>query len=280
MVIKVLLQVVHVLLLVVTEVADAHGKLRTDGIEQGQLLAEVGCRNEGRGHDVMVVVAQGEQLVIRLSIIGTEDDTDQWQVGLIAQHCRVAEEPEGIGSLCRRHDLKPQTPLNGIISVAGVVYHAGTDVRQCSSMDLEGVARGGKTVIVPEVELIHPLQQRGIVGTIFRRGAMQLVLPLPAPSAAVLESLAGSHKREPHAVELLLREIGIEDIRHANAHLIVGLGNRGQGREKYVEEEDEFNAHSSLSCGCASSAAYATECAVHCLECKFTAFSLNGKRKV
>ena len=221
-----LFQVVHMLLLVVAQIAYAHGELGAERIEQRHLLTEVGCRDESRGHDVVVVVTQREQLVVRLSVVGAEHHAYEWQVNLITQHCRVTEESEGIGGLCRRHYLKPKACLHGIITVAGVIYHADADVTQCSCMDLEGLSGGGKAVVGTIVELIHPLQQRGIVGTILGRGAMQLVLPLPTPSAAVLEPLAGGQKRDAHAVELLLREVGIEDVRRADTHLIVGLGNR------------------------------------------------------
>ena len=58
------LQVIDVGLLVVAHVADAQGQRATDRTVERQLLAQVWGRDKGGGHQVVVVVAQGEYLVL------------------------------------------------------------------------------------------------------------------------------------------------------------------------------------------------------------------------
>ena len=70
-------QVIDLGLLVMTEIADAEGPC-TSGIPvDGELLPQVGCRDEGGRYDIVVVVALAEDLVIGLSVVRTEHDADE-----------------------------------------------------------------------------------------------------------------------------------------------------------------------------------------------------------
>ena len=69
-----LLEVIDVGLLVVTQIADAERPSVAELPVEGQYLSEGGCTDEGGGHDIPVVVAAGEDLVVGLSVIRTEHD--------------------------------------------------------------------------------------------------------------------------------------------------------------------------------------------------------------
>ena len=80
-----LFEVVDLQLLVVTQIAHGKGGGLPQMPSHRKLLTERRGRDERGGHDVMVVVAQGENLVVRLSVVGTEHQTAERQVQLIAE---------------------------------------------------------------------------------------------------------------------------------------------------------------------------------------------------
>ena len=76
--IDVLLQVIHLGLLVVAQIAHSEVPLLARMPIDGKQLAYGGGRDEGGRYDIVIVVASCEDLVVRLSVIGTEHDTYQW----------------------------------------------------------------------------------------------------------------------------------------------------------------------------------------------------------
>ena len=77
-------EVVHLGLLVMAQIANAECPGSSGIPVDGQLLAQVGGTNEGGRHDIMVVIALTEYLVVGLSLVGTEHDADEWQVQFIS----------------------------------------------------------------------------------------------------------------------------------------------------------------------------------------------------
>ena len=69
--------VVYLCLLQVAKVAETERGERSEVDVRHDLVAHVGCGDEGGGHDVVVVVATGENLVVGLSVVGTEHDTHE-----------------------------------------------------------------------------------------------------------------------------------------------------------------------------------------------------------
>ena len=57
-----LLEVINISLLIIPQVTDADRPFRTDLPVEGKQLTEVRCTDEGRGHDVMIVVTTREYL--------------------------------------------------------------------------------------------------------------------------------------------------------------------------------------------------------------------------
>ena len=69
--IGVVFQFVHLCLLVIAQITDAEGESLYRDIEC-QLLPQRGCADGCGRHDVMVVVAAREDLIIALSVVRTE----------------------------------------------------------------------------------------------------------------------------------------------------------------------------------------------------------------
>ena len=95
--IDVLLEVIDFGLLVVAQVADADVPLSACLPLEGEHLSQVGSTDSSCGYDVMVVVAKREDLVVGLSVVGAEHQSQQLYVRLIAQVEALAEEWEAEG---------------------------------------------------------------------------------------------------------------------------------------------------------------------------------------
>ena len=79
------LEVVYLGLLVMTQIADTECPCSSGIPVDGQLLAEVGGTDKGGGYHIMVVVALTKNLVVGLSVVGTEHDAYEWQVQFVSQ---------------------------------------------------------------------------------------------------------------------------------------------------------------------------------------------------
>ena len=83
MLVDVRLQVIDFRLLVVAEIAQSQGQQAAGLVVERQLLAQVRGRDEGGGHDVVVVVATREYLVVRLPVVRAEHNAYQRKVQLV-----------------------------------------------------------------------------------------------------------------------------------------------------------------------------------------------------
>ena len=119
----VVFEVVGFHLPVFTEVAHAEG-----GAPQLEVKGEVVIElwgAEGRGaHDVVVVVAAGEDLVVRLSVVGREGHADEGQGHVVVQGEWVAPGAQLPGEACGGVDAQRDACLCRIVAVAGVIGSA------------------------------------------------------------------------------------------------------------------------------------------------------------
>ena len=81
------LKTVDIRLLYVGEITESQGCLAADVDVCHELMAHGGRRDEGGGHDIMVVVATVEYLIVGLSVVGREHHTCERQLHLVAQGC-------------------------------------------------------------------------------------------------------------------------------------------------------------------------------------------------
>ena len=134
--IDVLLEVIDCGLLVVTQIADLEIPLFARAPLQGEHLTEGGGADEGRWHDIMVVFPPSEYLVIRLSVVRTEHDADEWDIQFVAHAELLAEEWKVVCGNARRHQFQTGMHLCGIIGIDQGVDEAEIGICQSASLQM------------------------------------------------------------------------------------------------------------------------------------------------
>ena len=115
MYIHMLLQIVNSGLLVVAQIADTDGDPLASTPVERQLLTEGGGADEGRRHDVVVVVPEGEDLIVRLSVVRAEHHASEWQVQFVARGEVLSPETEAVDGDTRRHCVQTHSGLGGVV---------------------------------------------------------------------------------------------------------------------------------------------------------------------
>lgn len=160
----VILQVVGAHLSEVTEITYSENGMEEREVEREQLM-ELQCVERRGTHDVMVVVASGENLVVTLSVGRRESQSYKRQTDFILQ-CkgmrRLAEVPSGYS---RWSYGERETCLCGIVAVARVVHSSDSAVNYSSETQME---LSGQKVAVPMpaiLQTVHGGKQRATIAT-------------------------------------------------------------------------------------------------------------------
>ncbi len=78
------------------EIAESHRRV-VDGEVESEHLAERWGGNDGRRHDIVVVVALRKYLIVALSEVRSEHQTYEWHLCLVTNLERTFPHPESIG---------------------------------------------------------------------------------------------------------------------------------------------------------------------------------------
>ena len=176
----------------------------------------------------MVVVATVEYLVIRLSVVGREHQSEQRCRGFVVQHHGIvgtsagaegnatlaAGASYGIVEAYGRLYVQRQARIGRVVAVAGIVYH--TDVGGCRSTgnELQRMATQAYVPLAQEriAKRIASRHLTAIARTVVGVGNVALVLKLVDPRGGVLLATSVREEAYVNATILLGREIGVEHI--------------------------------------------------------------------
>ncbi len=217
----VLLQRVDLRLLIVAQIAQREGEGATEVAAQRELLAERGRADEGGGHDIAVVVALAENLVVGLPVVGTEHQPHERQLELVAEHPLPAEEREAPRGNARRHDVECETSLCRVVGIAApVVEHAQTERGRRAGLQVQSAIEQLPGEVAPEIEVVSGLEEGAVVVAIGVGGEAELVLNDGGPARPYLLALGDDETGECDAGGSLARQVGVEDVAASHTQLI------------------------------------------------------------
>ena len=121
-------QLVHLRLLVVAQIAYAESESLHRHIEC-ELLPQRGRTERCGGNDIMVVVTAREDLIVALSVVRTEHQTQQRSRQLITKERLLAEQRETPDRQYIRTDLQVGTGLCRVVGITGVIQEANAPFR-------------------------------------------------------------------------------------------------------------------------------------------------------
>ena len=135
------LKTVDMRLLDIAEITESQGCLAADVDVGHELMAHGGRRDDGAGHDIMVVVATFEYLIVRLYINKREHHTCERQLHLVAQGGIASEEAEAVGGGTRGHKIERESCLGGVIAVVGVIDESNIDGSHSARLECEAIGQ-------------------------------------------------------------------------------------------------------------------------------------------
>ena len=112
--------VIDMALAYVGEIAEAQGEASKWEV-YGELVAEAGGVEGSCKADVMISVAECEELIIALSVGGGEHRAEERNVHLVAENERLAPKSEGIDGCSRDGKMQLGCGLCRVVAVAGVI---------------------------------------------------------------------------------------------------------------------------------------------------------------
>ena len=142
------LQPVYLGLLEIAEIAESHRRV-VDGEVESEHLAERWGGNDGRRHDIVVVVALRKYLIVALSEVRSEHQTYEWHLCLVTNLERTFPHPESIGCGGIGRKVEVYVGLCGIVGVAGVVKESHISIYASSRLHHQSA-----TACVPFAQLI------------------------------------------------------------------------------------------------------------------------------
>lgn len=210
-VIGVLLEVVDLCLTHIAHIAQAQSCAAKDDVESEELTQRRSA-TDGCGHHVVVVVAAGENLIIRLPVVGREHHARERHRHLIDSLARRAANSEAPRRRCRRREVYRQTRLCGVVAVARVVKEADVKVGKSTRLELQTVVEERPMAVHAITEAEESGHVVGVVGAVAAKRQFavvdQLLRPLPSLLSSFRLRLIGNRR----ATIFLWREIGVEDV--------------------------------------------------------------------
>ena len=147
-------QAVDFCLVVVAEIAHSPCAL-PKGDVKGKHLAEGRCSVRSGDDDIMIIVALREDLIVRLSIVGTEHDTQEGNAELIANSDGHLANMKPIGGSTGRQDIQGNPCLERIVSIAGVIDETKVGIRYGTRLELKPSSEKLPVVMVSILECIE-----------------------------------------------------------------------------------------------------------------------------
>ena len=145
-----ILEIIDLGLLVVAQIGQAQCPAGAEVPVDGCHLAECGGRDECGGHDVVVVVALGKYLVVRLSVVGAEHYSDQRQHQPVADREWLTGYRKVVSGLGAGHDVDGCAGLGGIVAASHVVHKSQVGI--CGGAQLQAhVLDGAQVVVSPPI---------------------------------------------------------------------------------------------------------------------------------